>query len=340
MATKNRRALTRSDLADQHPDVARVISSAMGDGTNPVDDMLVAISRALCQKRDDARTARQASGIEEIWRRCEDHYEGVDDANRMEWQTARWAKPLAADGPVTTGRQPPASVDNRSRIFIGLTKKYVDSAFAKVAEIILPPDDRAYSFSETPVPELVKALENRSQVLDDSTNPPTPLMRPAAPGEIGQAAQAPAASPGQPAAGAAPPGGPPPLGGAAAPTTATGTPPAGPMQPGVMPGTSPAPPLAGGQQHMVPLTVADLAREKIDMARASAKRAEDQVYTWQVEQKPSFRAESRKMLMDGARLGVGVLKGPVPQIKKEMVVSRDERTGAVRLIYQERVIPA
>jgi hypothetical protein len=40
-------------------------------------------------------------------------------------------------------------------------------AAAKLAEILLPPDDKAFSIKETPLPELVKAKKDNSQVVSD-----------------------------------------------------------------------------------------------------------------------------------------------------------------------------
>ena len=37
----------------------------------------------LLGKRKDAISARSASGIEEEWTEDEEHYQGIDDANRM-----------------------------------------------------------------------------------------------------------------------------------------------------------------------------------------------------------------------------------------------------------------
>ena len=37
---------------------------------------------SLLAKRKEAITARQASGIEQEWQEDEEHYQGIDDANR------------------------------------------------------------------------------------------------------------------------------------------------------------------------------------------------------------------------------------------------------------------
>lgn len=341
--TGDRRKLTRGDLADQHPDVAAVIAPAMGDDEE--DDLLSSIGVAIGQRRDDARTARQSSGIEDVWTKCEEAYVGIDDANRVEFQTARWAKPISSSGPVTTGRQPPFSVNNKSTIFIRLTSRYVDAAFAKLAEILLPADDKAFSFSETPVPSLIEARNDKRQVHDDNGNP---LFRQMMPGEAppGGPAQGPAPSspPTQgaslPATGPAPVPGSPPAGDAPMPTGQAGA--AAPdMMPAAPGGTSAPPPVPGMTPGLgpgapqVPLTVADLADEHIQIARKKAKKAEKRIYDWMVES--AYRAESRKVLFDSAKLGVGVLKGPVPEIKRHFSVSKDG--GKTKLTIKEEIVP-
>src|SRR3990167_3101144 len=40
------------------------------------------IGLALGEKRNEAVDYRVSNGIEDIWTRCEEYYEGVDDANR------------------------------------------------------------------------------------------------------------------------------------------------------------------------------------------------------------------------------------------------------------------
>lgn len=342
----DRRRLRREDLRDQHPDVVEVIAPAM-DEEDGEDDLLSSIGVAMAQRRDDAVTARQSSGLEEVWTKCEEAYVGIDDANRLEFQTARWAKPISSSGPVTTGRQPPFSINNKSNVFIRLTSRYVDAAFAKLAEILLPADDKAFSFSETPVPELIEARSDKRQVHDDQNRP---LFRSMMPGEAapGGPAQGPApASPPSmgaslPAAGAAPAsqagsaaGGPMPTGqaGAVAPD----------MMPAAQGGTSAPPPVPGQtpglgpQAPQVPLTVADLADENIQIARKKAKKAEKRIYDWMVE--TQYRAEMRKVLFDAAKLGVGILKGPVPRLSRRMVTSKSE-DGAVMVEIKESVVPA
>lgn len=290
------------DLSDLPDEVAELIAPHVAASA----DTLSAIGVAIAKKRDEAKAARTSSGIETTWRECEEAYIGIDDANRAEFSDARWAKPMSMDGPVTTGKTP-QQTEHKSTAFVRLTARYVDAGSAKLAEILLPADDKAFSFSETPIPELIKAKEDKSHVVHSELG--VPLMRPAKPGEaVPGATPAPTAAPipggAVPVAGAA---GAPPIPGA--PTAAPGAAPAMPGMP-----AAPAPP------PQVPLTVADLAEENIEIARKSAKAAETRIYDWMVE--CQHTAEMRKVIDDSARIGVGVLKGPIPATKKHIAVEK------------------
>jgi hypothetical protein len=86
-----------------------------------------------------------------------------------------------------------------------------------------------------------------------------------------------------------------------------------------------------------PLTVKDLANEKIEIARKAAKKAEDRVYNWMVE--CGRTAEVRKMIFDAARIGTGVVKGPIPITKRGMMVRKEGGDG-VALLIEDKLLPA
>jgi hypothetical protein len=307
------------DLSDLPDDVADAIKPHVEQPPSVLD----AIGVQIAQKREEAKSARGLSGIETTWKDCEEAYLGIDDANRHEFTDARWAKPMSMDGPVTTSRRP-KQTDHRSTVFLRLTSRYVDAGTAKLGEILLPADDRAFSFSEMPVPELIAASEDESQVVHSGLG--APLTRPLAPGEAPPAPSPQAAAPAAPPPSPAPPAGAPP-GAAAAPPPAPGAPP-GP------PGAPPAP--AAGPPR-VPLTVKDLAVEKIEMARKKAKAAETRIYNWMVQ--TQYRAEVRKIICDSARIGVGVIKAPTPRSKRVMAIT-ESKGGGVDLTIKEKIIPA
>lgn len=86
----------------------------------------------------------------------------------------------------------------------------------------------------------------------------------------------------------------------------------------------------------VPITVKDLAQEAIELAAASAKKAEKRIYDWMVESK--YPAEMRKVIFDGARIGVGVLKAPFAE--KQMNQAVEKVGGITQLKRVSKTVPA
>lgn len=110
--------------------------------------MLDALGVSLASSRSKAMAAREVSGIELEWDEDEEHYEGIDDANRGERRGWR-GKPGGNTG--QTGEKAEAA---SSTVFINITRPYVDAASARVADMLLPTDDRPWSLAPTPVPDL------------------------------------------------------------------------------------------------------------------------------------------------------------------------------------------
>ena len=61
---------------------------------------------------------------------------------------------MSSDGPLTSDSDAPPRDNTKSTVFVGITARYTDAGSAKVSEILLPEDDKAFSFTETPLPEL------------------------------------------------------------------------------------------------------------------------------------------------------------------------------------------
>jgi hypothetical protein len=316
-------------LTDLPDDVREIIAPHVTENQTT----LAAIGVAIAAKREEAKARRTASGIETTWHACEEAYIGIDDANRHEYTDGRWSKPMSVDGPVTTGRAPD-NKQRRSTVFVRLTARYVDAGAAKLSEILLPPDDKAFSFSEMPVPELIRAKEDLSQVYHEGIG--AALTRPANPGEIPP--PGPATAPGAPGASVPltgglvnAPGAPPQPAAAqaAAPLPSGAARPGGAAQP-AGPGAAP------GAPPQVPLTVRDLALENIEIARKMAKAAETRIFDWMVA--CQWPAQMRKVIFDSAKMGVGVLKAPYPKASRQIAVTK---TGAgIEITIREDVSPA
>lgn len=205
--------------------------------------LLDALGLTIAEKRDEAVQARKNSGIEDVWMACEEAYLGIDDANRGDFAKAKWAKPTSKEGAVTTDDKP-GKGETRSTAFVRLTSRYVDAGTAKLAEILLPIDDKAFSFDPTPIPELIEKIKDRTPIVGPDGQP---IMRPARQEEM--------------------------------PASATGS---NPDPAAALVDTASAANPAGPQQ-MVPMTVKDQAEQALDKAKESAKRAEKRIYDWMVE---------------------------------------------------------
>lgn len=144
--------------------VRKVAQPPASGEEKPFDlDRLDVFSNILIPKRHEAISARKNSGIEEVWAKCEDSYVGIDNANRGEYANAQWTKPYTPDGNVTTDSRADTG-ELKSTVFIKLTSRYVDAGASKLGEILLPVDDKAFSFEPTPVPELLKKLDDETQL--------------------------------------------------------------------------------------------------------------------------------------------------------------------------------
>lgn len=108
---------------------------------------------SLLAKRKEAIDGRSGSGIEDQWREDEEYYQGIDDANRDfvrqggAYRAKKWA---------TSDEE--ARSASRSVVFLNITRPYVDAAGARVADMLLPTDDRAWTIKPTPIPRMTSTI--------------------------------------------------------------------------------------------------------------------------------------------------------------------------------------
>lgn len=245
------------------------------------------------EKRKDAIQGRKASGIETEWAEDEAHYEGYDDASKRR-PTMLKGRGLT-DG-VTEQKSDPGT---RSTVFLKITRPYCDAAAARFSDMVLPSDDRNWAIKPTPKPDLVKMLQ-------DSAPAPQPGMM--AQQQMGD--MPPMGQPGMPPA---------------------GMPPQQPTGLRKMIGS-----LFGSQGEAPPPanmpagpTVAEVAQQAIDKAKASAERAQEQIDDWHVECR--YHAEVRRVLESSARVGTGVLKGPHPGKTRKRAAVQTPNGWAVQI---------
>lgn len=106
------------------------------------------IEQMVAMRLNDAMNARQSSGIEEIWWDDEDQYNGYDALNHPMLSNAR--KDASAKAGMNTDQVP----SQRSTVFLNITKPKTDSSVSRVQEMLVPTDDKPFSVTNTPIPEL------------------------------------------------------------------------------------------------------------------------------------------------------------------------------------------
>jgi hypothetical protein len=129
---------------------------------------LEAFSNTIKDLRKAAIQARQQSGIEDQWQEDEDHYEAIDDANRT---TTSRTKPYDFSGTGTGPTKTVAKTVTRSTVFVPLTRPYVDIAAARISDMYMPTDDRNWDGEPTPIPDLIKALDDQTPVAGPDGQP-------------------------------------------------------------------------------------------------------------------------------------------------------------------------
>jgi hypothetical protein len=251
--------------------------------------ILEKLGMAIAGKRKEAINGRQTSGIEKVWEEDEAHYQGFDDANRHEFQDVK-------SKPTEGGRSTVTAKSKGSTLFPNITGPYVDAAAAKVADMLLPTDDRNFVIEPTPVPD----------ILDEGEGWPE-LEQPAPP---------------MPPAGAMPPV---PQG-----LAAMAMPQGNPAQQ-IM--ANPAVKSADDQLAEI-FAKLKATREK---AIAAAKLAQEEIDDNLTE--CGYHPELRKVIDDAARIGTGVVKGPVPMKRKARMWVKDPRTGERTLVQKIEVKP-
>lgn len=156
------------------------VESSAADNLKAKEDQaarLDAFSHTIKTLRKAAIEARAASGIETQWQDDEDFYEAVDSSIGP---TTSRVKPYDFGGTGTGPTQLPQKLGNRSTVFVPMTGVYVDIAAARISDMYMPTDDRNWDGEPTPIPDLVKALEDKTPIADPNGQPvmqaPAPVM--------------------------------------------------------------------------------------------------------------------------------------------------------------------
>lgn len=147
-------------MIDQEPNIeeqAEHLVAQLELAKAAITERLDALGRTLWTKKKRAVDYRAQCGIEQEWSRAEDAYLGIDDANRGTEEAPAMYKPSGVDGAFTT-RDKRGAADGRSRVFMNITRPYVDAASARVGDMLLPVDDAPWDIEATAIPDMEQPL--------------------------------------------------------------------------------------------------------------------------------------------------------------------------------------
>jgi hypothetical protein len=110
-------------------------------------------------------------------------------------------------------------------------------------------------------------------------------------------------------------------------------------QPPQMPGPGFEPPAGASAQPPAapPPMPMGVAQTNLSVEEQAAEEATKIITDWLIE--CQWHAEVRKMIENGARIGTGVLKGPVPEVRTVQKYVKDPDTGQRRLIKIDKMVP-
>lgn len=129
-------------------------------------DTLAIFGASLAKTRDEWIRARQSAGVDRRMKDDADQYHAIDAATKIAnsmMQTVEQGYPSAMG---------PTAQPTRSSIFVGITRQKTNAAEARLADIVLPTDDRNYSFDPTANPMLAQGMSDGRQAVDPRTGQP------------------------------------------------------------------------------------------------------------------------------------------------------------------------
>lgn len=135
------------------------------DERQAVEDRLQGFGRALAAQRDEWIRARYSSGADKRWTEDEDQYDNKDNIAKA---ASQMMTSVEQGYPVTTQMARP----HRSTVYIGLTRQKTNAAEARLADILLPTDDRNWGITPTPDPKLMGLAKSDAPLTQATTGAP------------------------------------------------------------------------------------------------------------------------------------------------------------------------
>lgn len=123
------------------------------------EERMQQFGHSLSKMRDEWVRARYALGVDKRWTEDLDQYNGKDSVNKA---ASQMMTSVEQGYPVTTQGAKP----QRSTVYIGLTRQKTNAAEARLADILLPTDDRNWGIQPTPIPELSDMAQSEEPAVD------------------------------------------------------------------------------------------------------------------------------------------------------------------------------
>lgn len=120
---------------------------------------------ALGRQRDTWIRARASAGVDKRWLEDEDQYNSKDNVNRA---ASQMMTSVEQGYPVTTQH----ARAHRSTVYIGVTRQKTNAAEARIADILLPTDDRNWGIMPTPEPSISELVSDQGAAVDPLTGAP------------------------------------------------------------------------------------------------------------------------------------------------------------------------
>jgi len=130
-----------------------------------MEERLQTFGHNLAKQRDEWIRDRYSYGVDKRWLEDLDQYNSKDNVNRA---ASQMMTSVEQGYPVTTQQAKP----HRSTVYIGMTRQKTNSAEARVADILLPTDDRNWGIQPTPEPELMGMTKDENPAVDPYSGQP------------------------------------------------------------------------------------------------------------------------------------------------------------------------
>lgn len=116
----------------------------------------------LSKIRDEWIRDRYAYGVDKRWLEDEDQYNAKDNVNKA---ASQMMTSVEQGYPVTTQAAKP----HRSTVYIGMTRQKTNAAEARLADILLPTDDRNWGIQPTPTPFMMSMTRDDTEAFNPAT---------------------------------------------------------------------------------------------------------------------------------------------------------------------------